>query len=131
MSGFRPDRSHMDMTAAGTSVRWNLGYVISAVAALCASAFFVYFPITNTDIWWHLAAGREMLSSKSILHIDPFAYTVERPDWIDIHWGFQLIVYWLRSTVGFGGIVLIKCVLITIVGALLLFVSRGKRRGGP
>ena len=128
MRWHRQDPTGITVTSAENNGRRRVWYVFAGVVALTPSAYFVYFPITNTDIWWHLAAAREMLSSKSILFVDPFAYTLERPEWIDIHWGFQLIVHWLRSTVGFGGIVITKCIVTAIVGALLMFVNRENRR---
>ena len=65
--------------------------VLAVMVLSLLSAYFVYFPITNTDIWWHLTTAREMLTQKSILYFDPFSYTLNNPEWINLHWIFQLI----------------------------------------
>lgn len=93
--------------------------VAAALALLCG--FFVYFPVTNTDIWWHLAAAREMIAGKSFLYSDPFAYSVENAEWIDMHWLFQLIAYGVSRVAGLRGLVLAKC--LTMCGVCLLACS--------
>jgi hypothetical protein len=72
-------------------------------------AFTVFFPITDTDIWWHLASARFSLEQGSFLKIDPFSYTPTRFDfWINGHWLFQYFLYLIHRIGGLPFIVLGK-----------------------
>ncbi len=99
--------------------------LLSALAAFVA--FVVYFPITDTDIWWHLAAAREILSRRAFLYTDPFAYTLDHPPWIDLHWLFQLMAYAVYSAAGAWGIVLAKCAITAASCAVLCLVFPSQR----
>ncbi|MCX7725808.1 MAG: hypothetical protein N2053_03045 [Chitinispirillaceae bacterium] len=65
------------------------------------NGFFVFYPITDGDIFWHLAAGREIISKRDFLYYDPFSFIPLNSVWIDIHWLFQIIMYLIER---FGGI---------------------------
>ncbi len=92
---------------------------------MAVSAFFVYFPITDADIFWHLAAGREMIAH-GFLHTDPFAYTLPSPRWIDLHWLFQLLCYGLYLAGGLKAVLLFKLAAIAATAALLCLTHRSK-----
>jgi hypothetical protein len=91
--------------------------IAAIVLAAVFSAFFVYFPITDTDIFWHLAAGKEMVRSGGILFTDPFAFSLASPQWIDLHWLFQLAVFGLHSLGGERALITFKlaCVASTVI----------------
>jgi hypothetical protein len=93
----------------------------SLPAVLCGFAFLsVCFPVTNTDIWWHLAAGRWILEQGAFPDIDPFAAGTLGREWIDVHWLFQVIAYAVHSAGGPLGLVLIKCLLFAAAAFFLL-----------
>jgi hypothetical protein len=69
------------------------------------------FPLADTDIWWHLAAGREIWRTGKILHADSFCSSSMGTPWIDLHWGFQILVWRLWSWFGNGGLVILRVVL--------------------
>ena len=95
-------------------------YVIPVIMILSVvAAWFVYFPITDTDIWWHLAAAREMLAQKRFLYTDPFSYTLDKSEWIDLHWLYQLISFGIFRVAGTGGLVVIKCLAVSVVCILI------------
>jgi tetratricopeptide (TPR) repeat protein len=98
-----------------------------ALAALFAAFAFlaVLFPLTNSDIWWHLAAGRRMVETGSFLYADPFSLTSEGP-WIDLHWLFQLGAYAVHSVAGVKGLVLAKAFVFTCACLVFLLVAYGK-----
>lgn len=94
---------------------------------ICTSllaGFFVFFPIADGDIFWHLASGREILSSKQFLLSDPFSYTTPGIQWIDIHWLFQVISYLIFSLTGYYGLLFFKSVIIASSVFLLFSLHR-------
>ncbi len=99
--------------------------LISACMALCG--FFVYFPLTDTDIFWHLAAGREIFSQKRFLFFDPFAYSLASPKWIDLHWLFQVVVYGLYSIGNEKALLVFKLLSVAGAAGILCAVHRSMR----
>jgi hypothetical protein len=92
----------------------------AAAAALWAGAFAVGLaPATDGDVWWHLAAGREMVRTRSLLAVDPFSVGAGGRPWVDVHWLFQLGAYGLFCVGGLAALVVAKCLFIA-TGTLLL-----------
>jgi hypothetical protein len=96
-----------------------------ALAVLLAAFAFwaVLFPLTNTDIWWHLAAGRHMVEQGGFIYEDPFSYAPEGAEWVNVHWLFQLSAYLVHSAAGVGGLVLAKAFLFTGACLVVLLVA--------
>lgn len=96
-----------------------LKWIIPALAA----AFFVYYPITDSDIFWHLASAKEMIHQKAFLFADPFSYTTPQSStWINLHWFFQLCMYGVHSIGGWSLLLIVKA-LFLFTGTILLFKS--------
>jgi len=85
-------------------------------------------PSADGDIWWHLAAGREMVRQGVLLVSDPFSVSAQGRPWPDVHWLFQLAVYGVHQAFGLAGLVWVKCGLIAL-GACLLYFALEARRG--
>lgn len=93
----------------------------SLPALLCGFAFLsVCFPVTNTDIWWHLASGRWILDQCAFPTVDPFSSGAMGQEWTDVHWLFQVIVYGIHSAGGVLAVVLFKCLLFAVTAVFLL-----------
>jgi hypothetical protein len=76
------------------------------------------FPLVDTDIWWHLRTGELILERGELPYSDWFTFTdAERP-WIDLHWGFQLLVALLHRVGGTDAIILFKAAVITLAVAV-------------
>jgi hypothetical protein len=93
--------------------------------SVLSAGYFVWYAITDSDIFWHLAAGREMVIHKAFLFTDPFSYTLPDARWFDVHWFFQLVMYLIWRTGGYPLLLVIKTVLITV--SLLLVATAFKR----
>jgi tetratricopeptide (TPR) repeat protein len=92
-------------------------------AALLIGAFAAGLtPVADGDLYWHLAAGREMVRTHALLTSDPFSVSAAGRPWIDVHWLFQLGVYAVHQLGGLTGLVMVKCLLIC-AGALLLYLA--------
>lgn len=85
-------------------------------------------PAADGDVWWHLAAGREMVARGGLLLTDPFSVSAQGRAWPDVHWLFQLAVYAVHQAFGLAGLVWAKCGLIA-AGACLLYFALEQRRG--
>lgn len=79
-------------------------------------------PSADGDIWWHLAAGREMVARGGLLHADPFSVSALGRPWHDVHWLFQLATYGVHAAFGLAGLVWVKCALLG-VGAAFLYAG--------
>ena len=94
----------------------------------CGAAMTGLSPSADGDIWWHLAAGREMVARGALLFSDPFSVSAAGRPWVDVHWLFQLAVFGLHRAFGLAGLVWAKCVLLGL-GAALLYLAVEPRRG--
>jgi len=100
-----------------------LGCVLAGGAASAGLS-----PAADGDIWWHLAAGREMVARGALLFSDPFSVSAAGRTWVDVHWLFQLAVFGLHRAFGLAGLVWAKCALLGL-GAVLLYLAVEQRRG--
>src|ERR1041384_3342721 len=83
-------------------------------------------PSADGDIWWHLAAGREMVARGSFLFTDPFSVSAAGRPWPDVHWLFQLVAYAVHSSFGLAGLVWAKCALL-VASSIVLGAALGRR----
>ena len=88
-----------------------LAWTVSIIAFLVAGSF-AYFPLMDTDIWWHLAAGRLIVNEGRFLFADPFAADTLGKAWTDVHWLFQVLVYIVHRAGGVAALVVAKVVLV-------------------
>jgi hypothetical protein len=89
-------------------------------AALAVGAFVISLaPLADGDLWWHLAAGREMVRTHAVLRTDPFSSGAAGRAWVDVHWAFQLAVYATYQLGGLRTLVVVKA-LVVAAGALVL-----------
>jgi hypothetical protein len=97
--------------------------------AVIVGAFVIALgPIADGDIYWHLAAGREMFQRKALLRTDPFTLSAAGRPWVDVHWLFQLVVYALYRASGFVGLVVAKAAL--VAGGAMIATLAAERSGG-
>jgi len=90
------------------SVPKTFALAISAVVAL-----FAVFPLTDTDIWWHLACAREWVTT----------WTPVREPAVNVHEFFQQIVAFVYNLGGARLLVAFKAILWGCVFALFLWPS--------
>src|ERR1700712_1694386 len=115
MSQVMPTHTKLAQPAAKSG---ELGLATSAIA-LCFLAGWA--PVADGDIFWHLAAGREMWHGGSLLTHDPFSISAHGRPWTDVHWLFQLAAYATHSAFGLTGLVLVKCALIAASALVILY----------
>jgi hypothetical protein len=99
-------------------------------AGVIVGAFLVALgPIADGDIYWHLAAGREMVARHALLRADPFTTSAAGRPWIDVHWLFQLLAFWIFRVSGFVGLAVAKAAAVAATAAIS--TRTAERAGGP
>ena len=83
-------------------------------AVAFVAALFSIFPLTDTDIWWHLACAREWVQT----------WTPSRSPVVNVHEYFQRVVGFVYGIGGAPLLVAFKAVLWGIVFALFLLPHR-------
>ncbi len=86
------------------------------------------FPQNDTDFWWHLRTGDLIRRFGILPRTDWYTFGAADHAWIDLHWGFQVVLSWLYSIGGTDATIVAKCV-ITTLSVLILIATR--RRGWP
>lgn len=82
-------------------------------------------PLQDPDLWWHLAVGREIISSGALLRHDVFSHPLAGRPWINGDWLIDVVAHAGQHAFGFGGLWLARLV----VGlALYGVVALGARR---
>ncbi|MCF8428782.1 MAG: hypothetical protein K9G64_01510 [Bacteroidia bacterium] len=77
--------------------------------------------IKEPDLWWQLATGDWILANKSIPTSDVFSFTYFGTKWINIKWGFEVLIALWTKAFGFEFIYVIQA-LVTV--ALLYFILK-------
>lgn len=85
------------------------------------------FPLFESDLFWHLAAGRTIVEARALPRVDPFRFSSDGASWVDHEWGFQLAVRGVEVAAGLDGLIALRAVALALF-ALLLFVA-GRRAG--
>jgi hypothetical protein len=108
---------------------WQLAARLLLFSAVAVGAFVVSLgPISDGDIYWHLAAGREILHERALLRLDPFTLSAAGRPWVDVHWLFQVGAYALYALSGFTGLAIAKAAL--VAGGATILVRAAEQSGG-
>lgn len=95
---------------------------------LFVTAFlFGMHDIVDHDVWWHLKAGEWIRANGTVPEVDPFSMHPEPGEWIDLHWGLQVVQSFLADHCGVWSLTLLEACL---AGATCLFLiaAAGNRR---
>jgi hypothetical protein len=119
--------------------RWFRPLLLVLSAALLMGWFSQ--EIADPDFWWHLKTGQYVLQEHSLPVPDPFAYTTTmgspaypgetRTRYFNLthEWLAQVLLYLVYRAGGFGGVVLVRAALLTLVSATVGLVAY-RRSGG-
>lgn len=99
--------------------------VIAAVAML-----MFLRPIWDIDIFWHIAAGRWMVTHGEIATTDIFGLDPERP-WITFQWGYQVLAYHLEQLGGWELLRAVHAAAMALAFALLYRTYRRRLQSVP
>lgn len=75
------------------------------------AALVLAWPIVSWDLWWHLAAGREILQELAVPRAEAWSHTLRGTAWIDFEWLAQVPMRLLERLGGFQALVWAKAAL--------------------
>jgi len=83
--------------------------IVAALAALGLFALAIAVaPITNNDIWLHLATGRWILAEGRVPDREPFSFVAAGRPYVAHEWGAALLFILLERSAGLAGLILFK-----------------------
>ncbi len=114
--------THADGPSAG--IEWMNCLVPAAFGLL--TFLMCIFPMRDTDFYWHVRTGELIWQNMAIPSIDLYTYTDFDKRWIDLHWGYQLLVAAVYHLGGVNGTILFKAACYTLA-VMLGWYATGKR----
>src|SRR5205085_302102 len=98
----------------------------AALAALFLGLTFLLglFPLKDTDFWWHLRTGDLIRQTWRPPVTDWYTFGAADHFWVDLHWGFEVLLSWGYQLGGVVGLNLAKCAITSVAMALLLSSRR-------
>src|SRR6056297_919233 len=83
--------------------RFTLLLLLAAGPLLYLSYGFT--EMAGSDMWWHVAAGRELVQTGTLWMVDNWSYTEHGSDWLNHEWLSDLIYYSWASLWGVEALV--------------------------
>lgn len=75
--------------------------------------------LREPDLWWMYRTGEWMLENGQVTYNDPFSYTFEGTEWINVKWLFEVFITWGKSWFGSSFTMLWQAV-VTVLTIVLL-----------
>jgi hypothetical protein len=92
---------------------FDIGRLVVVVLFLALFAMAVRTP-ADTDMWWHLGAGRTIVTTGHIPYADGFSFTVQGKPWTDVQWLAQVGMYLAWRLGGDVALALLVAVLVVL-----------------
>jgi hypothetical protein len=97
---------------------------VALLLALLCSLIIVIYPISDPDMYWHLANGREMVDSGRIVSEEIFSYTHLGEHFYNHEWLSQIIFYLIWNHLGAYWLFGFKLLITAIVAIILYRIIR-------
>ena len=92
---------------------------------VCFSLFMTMLFHKESDYLWHVKAGEYMVKNKGVLTKDVFSWFMNGKYWMSHEWGFDVLIYLLKSLFGKSHLFIYPFLCITGL-LLILFLSNKK-----
>jgi len=89
---------------------------------------FFLFPVTDFDIWFHLAGGKFMIENWQFPKTEIFSYTAHGNPWYINSFGFDALSYSVFKFWGLDGLNILKAIISLLIFLLIIFYLN-KRKG--
>lgn len=83
---------------------------------------FGYTEMAGSDMWWHIAAGRELLQTGTVFMVDDWSFSAHGDDWLNHEWLADIIYYAWVSAFGVEAIVYWKWLVVIATFLTLQYV---------
>jgi hypothetical protein len=93
-------------------------------ALLGALVLVALRPITDPDLWWHLAAGRRVLAGEGVPWVDTFSYVARGHVWIAYSWLPETVFAAVDRTFGSAALVVLAAALVAATMGIVLRTCR-------
>ena len=107
----------MNSAEAGSSVVERIAKIntiLSGLAALVGASAWFQPSVAGSDLWWHLAAGREIVATGSVPTVDHFSFTFSGRPWMHHEWLWGT-GYWLVYRISPEAVALVNLALLFAV----------------
>lgn len=98
----------------------SLLYKIAVIAAYLIAIVLSVKVLHEPDTFWQLATGEWILTNHSVPQTDIFSYTFANQNWVNIKWGYEVIIALITHVFSIEFIPLFQAVLLIILTWLLL-----------
>ena len=102
----------------------NLESLMFWVTLLLVFIIAIRVPL-DSDMWWHLRAGKYTLETGKPLLSDLFSFSRQGEVWINHSWLGEVILYWFYKNAGFWGLGFVVTLTATATMAILYRIIRG------
>ena len=92
-----------------------------AVAGVLLYLSFGYTEMAGSDLWWHIAAGRELLQTGNPRLVDDWSWSAHGNDWLNHEWLADIVFYGWTAQWGIESLVYWKWLVIVAAFLFLQF----------
>jgi len=114
----------MGLMVAPSWKQFPNAFSILVIVLLCTNYFA---PFGDLDFTWQIRTGRQIVETRQLRTVEAFTYTISGRQIPDFEWLYEVILWAIWQTLGFGGLKLLKTILIS--APLLLVSLRLKKEG--
>jgi hypothetical protein len=100
----------------------KINRALAALAALLGAGAWFQPSVAGSDLWWHLAAGREIVAQRAVPTVDHFSFTFAGHPWMHHEWLWGTS-YWFVYRVFPEAVALTNLALIFAIFAVWLVVA--------
>jgi hypothetical protein len=100
---------------------------VFALLVLVLLAVNYFSPFADLDYTWQIRTGEQIVATGNLRPHDTFTYTIAGEHVPDFEWLYEVVLWWLWTNFGYGGLKLLKTVLVAT--PLILLGLRLRREG--
>lgn len=103
---------------------WSVGPLAVRWLLVALTFLLATFELADYDIWWHLRTGELIQERGAVPQKDWYSFQAVGQEWLDVHWGFQVLFSWIQTRFGVPGMVLAKATIAALAVAIALSAYR-------
>src|SRR5271170_7647599 len=84
--------------------------------------------IKDLDLWLHLRMGWWITQHGFVPNYDVLSCTIAGKPWVNHEWLFQVLVYLVKESFGFNGLICMQSIVVAVTFLVLLFLGYSRER---